>query len=75
MNSASLNLLLSMERGEMLVWCKKTSYYEFLGCKVRNEVVRDLIFQMPSLVQQVLEDDTQIVYGISKFGVEKLNAL
>jgi len=74
-NSASLNLLLSMERGEMLVWCKTTSYYTFLGCKVRNELVRDLIFQLPSLVQQVLEDDTQIVYGISKYGVEKLNAL
>ena len=75
MNSASLNLLLAMERGEMIVWCKKTSQYEFLGCRVGAHVVRDLIFELPSLVSRVLEDDTQIVYGISTFGVEKLHEL
>lgn len=75
MDSKSLNLLRAMEKGEVIVWCKKTSHYEFLGCRIRNHVVRDLIFELPSCVVISYEDDTQTIYIISKYGKEKLDAL
>ncbi len=72
---ASLSLLRAMEKGNVIIWCKKTFHYEFLGCVIKNHTVRDLIFEVPSDIIMVADDETQSIYAISKYGKEKINAL
>ena len=75
MHSASLSLLKAMEKGDVIVWHKNEKQYKFLDCMIKNHIVRDLIFVLPACVTRILEDETQTIYTISKYGKERLDAL